>query len=50
VSMKWILVLTLSWLCDLYLVRGTRPGQAAGSDILWTDSVPIGLFTAIECD
>ena len=28
VSMKWILALTLSWWCDLYPVRGTRPGQA----------------------
>jgi hypothetical protein len=27
---------------------GGMPGH--GSDILWTDSVPIGLFTAIECD
>jgi hypothetical protein len=48
VSMKWILALTLSWWCDLYPVRGSRPGR--GSDILWTDNVPIGLFTAIESD
>ena len=33
---------------DLYPDRGTRPGH--GSDILWTDNIPIGLFTAIECD
>ena len=27
-SMKWILALTLSWWCDLYPDRGTRPTLA----------------------
>jgi hypothetical protein len=48
-SMKWIIALTLSWWCDLYpSVRGTR--TRPGLDMDWTDKVPIGLFTAIECD
>ena len=34
--MKWILALTLSWWCDLYPDRGTRPGH--GGDVLWTDN------------
>ena len=33
--MKWILALTLSWWCDLYPDRGTRP--AHGGDVLWRE-------------
>jgi hypothetical protein len=45
-SLDFVMVVVV---CDLSVrVRGRRPGH--GSDILWTDSVPIGLFTAIECD
>jgi hypothetical protein len=50
-SMKWILDLTLSWWCDLYPGRGTRPTH--GGDVLLRlrrDNEPICLFTAIECD